>query len=163
MSVSVLRQAKIQAQVLVPLLKAMQAELGEERANAIARTALRDLYRRYGEEFWRAKNEENLGKAMTSAFATFARDDALDFEVKEQSQDAFDIDVRRCRYAEFYNAMGEPELGFLLVCSADFTTAEGFGPDIRLTRTQTIMQGAGHCDFRYRRSKETDSEFQKLT
>ena len=108
MSVSVLQQAKIQAQVLVPLVKAMQAELGEEQANAIVRKALGDLYRRYGEDFWRAKNEENLGKAMTSAFATFARDEALDSEVKEQSPDAFDIDVRRCRYAEFYNALGEP-------------------------------------------------------
>ncbi len=129
MSVSVLQQAKIQAQVLVPLVKAMQAELGEERANAIVRKALRDLYRRYGEEFWRAKNEENIGKAMTSAFATFARDGALDFEVKQQSEDAFDIDVRRCRYAEFYHALGEPELGFLMVCSADYHMAEGFGPD----------------------------------
>jgi hypothetical protein len=156
MSVSVLQQAKIQAQVLVPLVKALQAELGRERANAIVRTALRDLYRRYGEEFWRAKNEENIGKAMTSAFATFARDDALDFEVKEQSQDAFDIDVRRCRYAEFYNAMGEPELGFLLVCSADFLMAEGFGPEIKLTRTQTIMQGASHCNFRYKRSRASE-------
>jgi hypothetical protein len=151
MSVSVFQQAKIQAQVLVPLLKAMQAELGEERATAIVRKALRDLYRRYGEDFWRAKNEKNLAKAMTSAFATFARDDALDIEVKAQSQDTFDIDVRRCRYAEFYNALGEPELGFLLVCSADYDMAEGFGPEITLTRTQTIMQGASHCDFRYRR------------
>ena len=156
MSVSVLQQAKIQAQVLVPLVKAMQAELGEEQANAIVRKALRDLYRRYGEEFWRAKNEQNLGKAMTSAFATFARDDALDYEVTEQSQDAFDIDVRRCRYAEFYNALGEPELGFLLVCSADYHMAEGFGSEIKLTRTQTIMQGASHCDFRYRRSRAAD-------
>ena len=153
MSVSVLQQAKIQARVLVPLVKALQAELGEEQANAIVRKALRDLYRRYGEEFWRAKKEESIGKAMTSAFATFARDDALDFEVKEQSQDAFDIDVRRCRYAEFYNALGEPELGFLLICSADYLMAEGFGPEIKLTRTQTIMQGASHCDFRYRRSR----------
>jgi len=59
--------------------------------------------------------------------------------------------VTRCAYAEFYKALGEPELGFLLVCTADFATAEGFGPDVRLTRTQTIMQGASHCDFRYRR------------
>ena len=156
MSVSILQQAKIQAQVLVPLVKALQAELGEKRANALVRKALRDLYRRYGEEFRRTKNEENLGKTMASAFATFARDDALDFEVKEQSQDAFAIDVRRCRYAEFYNAMGEPELGFLLVCSADYHMAEGFGPEIELTRTQTIMQGASHCDFRYRRSRASE-------
>jgi L-2-amino-thiazoline-4-carboxylic acid hydrolase len=156
MSVSVLQQAKIQARVLVPLIKALQAELGEERANAPVRKALRDLYRRYGEEFWRAKNEENLGKALPSAFATFARDDALDYEVKEQSHDAFDLNVTGCRYAEFYDALGEPELGFLLVCSADYFMAEGFGPEIKLTRTQTIMQGASHCDFRYRRSRERD-------
>jgi hypothetical protein len=156
MSIPVIQQAKIQAQVLVPLIKALQAELGEERANALVRSALGDIYRRFGEEFWRTKNEQNLGKAVASAFATYARDDALDYKVIEQSQDAFEIDVTRCRYAEFYQELGEPELGFLLVCSADFTTAEGFGPDIKLTRTQTIMQGAGHCDFRYKRSKETD-------
>ena len=25
----------------------------------------------------------------------------------------------------------------------------GFNPDLKLTRTQTIMQGASHCDFRF--------------
>lgn len=154
MSIPVIQQAKIQAQVLVPLIKAMQAELGEERANDLVRRALADLYRRYGEEFWRTKNEKNLGNAMASAFATYARDDALDYRVIEQSHDAFEIDVTRCRYAEFFKELGEPELGFLLVCSADFETAAGFDPDIKLMRTQTIMQGATHCDFRYKRVRE---------
>ena len=80
MSVSVIQQAKIQAQILVPLVKALQTELGEARANALVRRALGDIYRRDGEEFWRAKNETHLGKAMTSAFATYARDDALDYK-----------------------------------------------------------------------------------
>ena len=155
-SVSVIQQAKIQAQVLVPLVKALQAELGEERANALVRKSLGDLYRRYGEEFRRTKNERNLGKIVATAFATYAREDALDYRVIEQSQDAFEFDVTGCQYAEFYKELGEPELGFLLVCSADFPTAEGFGPDIKLTRTQTIMQGASHCDFRYKRLRETD-------
>jgi hypothetical protein len=154
LSVSVLEQAKIQAQILIPLVKALQAELGEARANAIVRKALGDTYRGFGEAFWRAKNEENVGKAVASAFATYARDDALNYDVIEQSQDAFAFDVTRCRYAEFYRELGEPELGFLLVCSADFDTSEGFGGDIKLARTQTIMQGASHCDFRYRRSRE---------
>jgi hypothetical protein len=155
-SIPVIQQAKIQAQVLVPLVKALQAELGEERASRLVRKALGDVYRRYGEEFWRTKNEKNLGKVMSSAFTTFARGDALDYRVIEKSQDAFEIDVTGCRYAEFYKELGEPELGFLLVCSADFSTAEGYDPDIKLTRTQTIMQGASHCDFRYRRLTETD-------
>jgi hypothetical protein len=154
--VPVIQQVKIQAQVLIPLVKALQAELGEERANALVRRALGGIYRRYGEEFWRTKNENNLGNAMASAFATYAREDALDYRVIEQSPDAFEFDVTGCRYAEFYKELGEPELGFLLVCGADFPMAEGFGPEVKLTRTQTIMQGASHCDFRYRRSKETD-------
>lgn len=155
MSVSVIEQAKIQAQVLVPLVKALQAELGEARANTIVRKALGDLYRGFGEEFWKAKNkdknESDLGKAVSSAFRTYAREDALAYDVIEETADAFAFDVTRCAYAEFYKELGEPELGFLLICTADFATADGFGPDIRLTRTQTIMQGADHCDFRYRR------------
>jgi hypothetical protein len=153
--ISVIQQAKIQAQVLVPLVKALQAELGEEQANGLVRRALGDIYRRYGEEFWRSKNEKNLGEIMASAFATYGSEDALDYSVTEQSPDAFAFDVTGCRYAEFYKELGEPELGFLLVCSADFSVAEGFGPDIKLTRTQTIMQGASHCDFRYTRLTET--------
>ena len=158
MSVSVIEQAKIQAQVLVPLVKAMQAELGEDRANALVRKALGDLYRRLSEEFWRAKSEKNLGKAVSSAFKTYARDDALSYDVIESSQDAFSFDVTRCAYAEFYKAVGEPELGFLLVCAADFSIAEGFGPDVTLKRMQTIMQGADHCDFRYRRAPDKPQE-----
>jgi hypothetical protein len=43
MSVPVIEQAKIQAMVLVPLLKALQAELGEDRANALLITRLPQL------------------------------------------------------------------------------------------------------------------------
>jgi len=37
--IPVIERAKIQAQVLVPLVKAVQAELGGERANALIRKA----------------------------------------------------------------------------------------------------------------------------
>ena len=149
MKISLLEQVKIQAQVLVPLVKTLQAELGEERANAIVRRALGDLYRKYGEKWWRTQGARSLGEKMASAFDMFAAGDALDYEVVKQTPDAFEVNVTACRYAKFYNEIGAPELGFLLTCSADFTMTEGFGTDVQLTRTQTIMQGASHCDFRY--------------
>jgi hypothetical protein len=154
MSLPIIEQAKAQAQVLVPLVKVLQAELGEERANALVRKALGDVYRRLGEQWWQAKKSRHVGESMASAFASFAKGDALDYNVHAQSQDTYEIDVTGCRYAQFYKELGEPELGFLLVCGSDFPFAEGFGPDIELTRTQTIMQGASHCDFRYRRQKD---------
>jgi hypothetical protein len=151
MSIPVIEQAKIQARVLVPLVKALQAELGEERANAIVRAALGDMYRRLGEQWWQARKASSLGDNIAAAFDKFAAGDALEYEVLQQSADAFEVNVTGCRYAQFYKELGEPELGFLLVCSSDFPMAEGFGRDTQLTRTQTIMQGGGHCDFRYRR------------
>ena len=154
MGIPVIEQAKIQAQVLVPLVKALQAELGEERANALVRRVLGDVYRRLGEQWWRAKASRHVGENMASAFASFAKGDAIDYSVRAQSQDTYEIDVTGCRYAQFYQELGEPELGFLLVCSVDLPFAEGFGADMKLTRTQTIMQGASHCDFRYRRQKD---------
>ena len=38
-----------------------------------------------------------------------------------------------------------------LSCQRDFSLAEGFSPEIQLTRTQTLMGGASFCDFRFRR------------
>ena len=156
MSISGIEQAKIQARVLVPLVKALQAELGEERANAIVRKALGDMYRKLGEKWWKAHGTRNMGDKVASAFEMYAAGDALDYDVLRQSPDAFEINVTGCRYAQFYKELGVPELGFLLVCTSDFPVAEGFGPDIKLTRTQTIMQGAGHCDFRYARTRREE-------
>jgi hypothetical protein len=153
----VIDQIKIQARVLVPLVKALRAELGEERADAIVRNALAGLYRKAGERWWREQGGRGLGDAVASAFDRFAAGDALEYEVLRRAPDGFDVNVTTCRYAQFYKEIGAPELGFLLVCSADFPMAEGLGPDVQLTRTQTIMQGAGHCDFRYALEKRMDA------
>jgi len=153
MQIPLIEQIKIQAQVLVPLVKALQAELGEVQANALIRKALADYYRKIGEKWWPSKGGSNLGEKMAAAFDRFAAGDALDYEVVKQAPDAFDVNVTGCRYAKFFKEVGVPELGFLLVCSSDFSMAEGFGAGVRLTRTQTIMQGASHCDFRYNLNK----------
>jgi L-2-amino-thiazoline-4-carboxylic acid hydrolase len=152
--VPVIEQAKIQAQVLLPLVKALQDELGHERANALVRKVLGNVYRRLGEQWWRAKESRHVGENMASAWASFSKGEAVDYSVRAQSQDSYEIDVTGCQYAQFFKELGEPELGFLLVCSSDFPFVEGFGGDVSLTRTQTIMQGASHCDFRYNRQKD---------
>lgn len=156
-AIPLIEQAKIQARVLVPLVKALQAELGEERANAIIRKALGEIYRKLGEKWWQAQGSNNVGDNVAAAFAVYAAGGALRYDVVKQSPEAFDINVTECRYAQFYKALGAPELGFLFVCSADFPVAQGFGGDVKLTRTQTIMQGASHRDFRYARVESKDA------
>jgi hypothetical protein len=74
-------------------------------------------------------------------------------DVLEQNEERLSFNVTRCRYAEMYRALGIPELGALLSCNRDFALVEGFNRDVELTRTQTIMDGATHCDFPFVRRR----------
>ena len=155
MDIPAIEQVKIQAQVLVPLVKALQAELGEERANTIVRKALGDQYRKFGEAWWR-EHTGDLSQKIGALGSMFASGNALDYEVIKQTPDTYEFNITGCRYAQFYKELGAPELGFLLVCSQDYPMTEGFGPTVQFTRTQTIMQGASYCDFRFALNKEKD-------
>jgi hypothetical protein len=57
--------------------------------------------------------------------------------------------VTRCGYAEFYKELGLSDLGFRVHCNRDHTMLVGFNGQIELSRTQTIMEGAACCDFRF--------------
>lgn len=79
----------------------------------------------------------------------WSEDDAIMIRMLEESDQKLSFDVTRCRYVELYDRMGLRKFGFCLSCSRDEPFARGFNPRIRLLRTQTIMQGAPHCDFRF--------------
>jgi hypothetical protein len=147
-----LDRVKIQAQVLVPLIKAFEAEIGSDRARSIAREALHSMVRQ-GYAKLREKTSGNPIDLISGGTDTFAKD-ALEYEVIDQSSEAFDFNVTKCAYAEFYKALGEAELGFLFVCDLDNAAAKGLGSDLEFERSQTIMQGESHCDFRYRRKTD---------
>ena len=147
--ITFLEKVKIQAQVLAPLIKGFEAEFGSDRARSIARDALQNSVRQDYAKI-REKISGNPIDLISSGIEMFAKD-ALEYEVIDQSSDVFDFNVTKCAYAEYYKALGEPELGYLFVCDMDRAMAEGLGSDLEFKRSQTIMQGGSHCDFRYRR------------
>ncbi len=79
-----------------------------------------------------------------------ARGGALEIDIREQTPERLSFNVTRCRYAEMYRALGLADLGSSLSCQRDYALVQGFNPAIGLTRTQTIMEGAPYCDFRFR-------------
>ncbi|MEX2519218.1 MAG: L-2-amino-thiazoline-4-carboxylic acid hydrolase [Paracoccaceae bacterium] len=89
-------------------------------------------------------------KDFASIMPAWTKGDALQIEPLEMSEDKMDFNVTRCRYSEMYREMGLGDIGHLLSCNRDGDFCIGFNPEIELTRTQTIMKGASHCDFRYR-------------
>jgi hypothetical protein len=74
----------------------------------------------------------------------------VEVEILRHDKKALEIDVTRCRFAEFFRAVGEPELGSLLICETDFDIASAGEGEVSLDRAQTIMRGAPSCTFRYK-------------
>ncbi|HTK88548.1 MAG TPA: L-2-amino-thiazoline-4-carboxylic acid hydrolase, partial [Nitrospiraceae bacterium] len=74
----------------------------------------------------------------------------VEVKILRHDQQVLDLDVTRCRFAEFFRALGEPELGALLICEADFDIASVSEGEVSLERAQTIMRGAPSCTFRYK-------------
>jgi hypothetical protein len=147
--VGVLKRREIEARILIPVLEALGQEFGRERVLAITRDVIVDVARQQG----RALAEQAGGNGLLDlarGFEAWRKGNALEMEVLEESPERYAFNVTRCRYAEMYKALGVPELGALLSCNRDFSLVEGFNGALDLERTQTIMQGASHCDFRFR-------------
>jgi hypothetical protein len=154
-----LAQREIEARIVGPLVRAFAAEFGWEPTVAIVRDVIGDLARQSGADLAKLVGEQSL-EAFSRTLGRWSENGALDIELIEQSSERLSFNVVRCRYAEMYHALGLSELGASLSCQRDFALAQGFNPEIRLTRTQTLMEGAAFCDFRFHITKE-DSKQEK--
>jgi len=151
-----IEQREIEARIVGPLIRAFASELGAERTLAIVRQVIGELARESGAELARALGECTL-EAFSRSLERWQQNAALEIERLAQSPDRLDFNVTRCAYAEMYRALGLADLGSSLSCQRDFTLAQGFNPEIQLTRTQTIMEGAPYCDFRFRLKQSGDA------
>jgi L-2-amino-thiazoline-4-carboxylic acid hydrolase len=156
-AIGVLKRRTIEARVIAPLLDAMAAEFGKERVLEITRRVVIEIARTQGAGLATAVGGNSLPH-FAGTLDRWTADDALRTEVLDQSAEAFSYNVTRCRYAEMYRELGIPELGAILSCNRDAALIEGFNPDVELTRTQTLMGGASHCDFRYRLTRRGTAE-----
>ena len=147
-AVGLLNRREIEARLLAPLLDALSAEFGRERVLEIMRKVIQEIARQQGVQLTNSVDENDL-EHFAAVQETWKKDNAIQTEVLKLTHKKFSFNVYRCRYAEMYHHLGIPELGKMLSCDRDFTLIKGFNPNIQLTRTQTIMEGADICDFRF--------------
>lgn len=146
--ISILARREIEARILGPVLRAFIQDFGKERTLKIVATIIESLAKEAGRQLAKTLGDNSL-EAYARGHALWTKEDALQMEILEQTPKKFYFNVTRCRYAEMYKELGIPEFGHLLSCGRDFALIKGFNPQIKLTRTQTIMDGAPYCDFRY--------------
>lgn len=147
-AVGLLNRREIEARLLAPLIAALSAEFGREKVWEIISQIIQEIALQQG-ALLASGVESNDLEQFVLAQETWKKDNAIQTEVLEQTRKKFSFNVYRCRYAEMYAHLGIPELGKMLSCDRDFALIQGFNPEIKLTRTQTIMEGADICDFRF--------------
>ena len=146
---SMLEKRKIEAEIL----KEVYETLKESHGETVAKTTIAESVRRsaieQARQFAAAAPGGTSLKAFQDVMPLWTKGGALEIEVQEKTDTSFVFNVVRCRYAETYKAMGLGEIGHLLSCNRDGAFCEGYDPKLKLDRSQTIMQGASHCDFKY--------------
>lgn len=138
----------IEASALAPVIQALAQRIGKEEAIAI----LQDVNEK--EAFQRGQLlRSQLGTTgiaqLVEDVATWGVGSVLEMEVLEHTPETYHFNITHCPYYEKYRELGLTEYGVALSCCRDEPFARGFHPQLTLERSQTIMEGADYCDFRY--------------
>jgi len=147
--IGVLTRREVEARILKPIIEALGDSFEKKEVLRVVAQTIITIARQQGAELAEAMGG-NSSSHFRESLDYWTQNSALEIVTHRHDETRLDFDVTRCRYAEMYRSLGMPELGKLLSCNRDFALIEGFNPAARLTRTQTIMEGASHCDFRYR-------------
>jgi hypothetical protein len=150
----ILARRKIEAEIIKPIYDILVREIGKNRAQAIIGEAIEQAAVAAGAEFARNEPQGADLRSFVALQYLWEKDNALDVRVIDNDDEHYNYDVTRCRYAEMYHEMGLGEIGHLLSCARDEKFIVGYAPEVELTRTTTVMQGAPCCDFRYRVKKD---------
>lgn len=148
-NITLLQRRGIEAEVLIPFVRRLERELGRERAHELARETVAEIAREQGRAVAEALQRDDLEGFRDVRDSWGGAGGDLTLDVLADDTQHLDFNVTRCRFAELYERLGARDLGFLLSCSRDYTLSEGYSAQLHLRRTQTIMEGAPFCDFRY--------------
>ncbi len=155
-SLPIIELRRIEANIVKPIYEEMVKSLGKAKAQEILGQAIIQNAIEHGASYAAREGGANDLAAFAALLPQWTRNDALEIDFIEQSDTKLDFNVTRCRYSEVYREMGLGEIGHLLSCNRDGSFCDGYNSDIKMTRTQTKMDGASHCDFRYTYDPQND-------
>jgi hypothetical protein len=155
--IPVLLRREIEARIAGPLIKAFMDEFGREKTIEIASGVILKLAQENGRDL-AARAGGNSFDDLSNATTQWSAGGAIQRKVLDKNETNYDFNITRCKYAEMYKELGLADMGFIFSCGRDGSMYSGFNENIKLERTQTIMQGADHCDFRLSIDKEGDTD-----
>ena len=150
---TMLEKRRIEAAILGEVYDVLVDRHGKAEAEAVIGAAVMQSATTQASELRDHEEGDDL-LSLAALTKRWEAGGALKRDIMVKTAETYEFDMTHCAYAQMYNEMGLGHIGHLLSCIRDQNFAAGFNPDIELTVTQTIMQGAPHCDFRYRMCKD---------
>jgi fumarate reductase iron-sulfur subunit len=138
----------IEALAIAPVIRAVSQRIGRDEALAILQEVNQQEAFQRGQSMME-KERQNGIEELVNEVAGWGEGGMWEMDVLEQTPTTYFFNVTRCPYYEKYLELGLEEFGVGFSCCRDEPFARGFNPQLQFVRTQTIMEGADHCDFRY--------------
>ena len=111
--IPILELRRIEANIIKPIYEEMAREIGHEKADEILGAAIEKAAIEQGRSMAEENKDGPSLKAFISLFERWKMGGALEVEVLNETDDQFDFNVTRCRYAETYRDMGLGKIGHL--------------------------------------------------
>ncbi|MEC8371318.1 MAG: L-2-amino-thiazoline-4-carboxylic acid hydrolase [Pseudomonadota bacterium] len=142
---SILNAIKMQSKMVIPIVRELEKEIGKERAHALVGRAIAGAYVDYRKlRGFEANSHPRVKQEGEDVFPA-------EREVIDDAGESYGYNITGSLFAEYFRSIGEPEIGALMTCGVDFTAEDLIRPNWEFERTQARMQGASHCDFRWRK------------
>jgi len=144
-----LERRAIEAEMLLRVFDAACVNVGPEQARLILEQAVDSAARAAGRTF--AQGSPG-GRPSLAHFATilerWQEGGVLDITGVLLDEAGLSFAVTRCGYVQRYADLGVPaQLCTVFSCRRDAAFAEGYSPQLRLERPETLAQGQAACRF----------------
>ena len=143
-----LDKRKIEAEILKEVYLTLKESHGEEVAKKTIAGNLCDARPSSRHAPSPRRAGQHVLKAFQDVMPLWTKGGALENRGQGPAPRTYAFNVVRCRYGGTYKAIGLGEIGAPAVVQPRRRVLRGLRSKLWLERTQTIMQGASHCDFR---------------
>jgi hypothetical protein len=158
--IPMLEQRRIEALIVKNIFEVLVDRHGEKEAKQAITIAIKNAAIEQGNNFRTKHINKHGDEPSLLDFSELGRlwemGGALKRKVHIKTNEKLEYDIIHCAYADMYKEMGLAHIGDLLSCNRDGTFCIGYNPKMKLKRSQTIMEGADFCDFRYEISKDEE-------
>ena len=134
----------------VPILRNLANSIGKDELIEMLKKATSEVGA-YRAENWAKRVPKNDLATFLGILKKPTRfwEHTCTYEILEYTEKVVAVKYTECLWATIFREANSPDIGYAAFCHGDFAIAHAFNPELKMTRTKTLMQGHDCCNHRY--------------